>query len=312
MSSFRQISNLTNEPELSNPEGKSKLSLPQKSLIKGTCQSGFQRYCVRAKYYNVGGALRLASVQSFTVPKFAPVPFSHFEDDEKRSKYAPPKPEEDEGIVDEVDPLRNLSDLQRATRRAKITAFDKICANDDMTLFATLTYDPARLDGDTASYEDVYHVLKPWLSNLVSRHGFKYVIAPERHKKGGIHFHMICNAPVGLRLDRARSAVTGCKLTHKGHPLYRLGSWRHGFSSAEYIGDERLDRDRVAKYIFKYMGKQVGAKVGGRYLLSGGDFVKPLYVYGDDPAEFLGDQPTKYDREVDVGDGIIYREFCFI
>ena len=90
-----------------------------------------------------------------------------------------------------------------------------------------------------------------------------------------------------------------------------------GFTSAEHIQDATLDREKVAKYIFKYMGKQgIEGKIGGRYVLSGGDFVKPIYLYSNDPWEFI---PTSEDEVRQDGfyresehEGIKYREWSFI
>ena len=68
----------------------------------------------------------------------------------------------------------------------------------------------------------------------------------------------------------------------------------------------------MAKYIFKYMGKQSGAKVGGRYMLSGGELVLPTYVYDDSVEVFLGELEPTYQREVDLGERGKYMEYSFI
>ena len=249
------------------------------------------------------GALRLAMVQGFTFPMFSP------DADRQRDKSGG-KIEEGEGDEIQREVSASAADVARASRRARITAFDKILCNPDLDTFATFTYSPDAVE-DKASWDDCYSHLKTWLSNRVSRNGLKYVIVPERHKSGAIHFHGILNSSA-LKLSRARSPHTGRALTHNGNPLYNLDDWRAGFSSAEVIRGGGEDRAKVAKYIFKYMGKQSGQKIGGRYMLSGGDLASPVYLYDDSIDTFLGGQTPIYDRVVDLGDGKQYREFSFI
>ena len=203
-----------------------------------------------------------------------------------------------------------MADVERASRRAKIAAFDKILCNPDLDTFATFTYAPGFVT-DKADWGDCYQYLKNWLSNRVQRHGLKYVIVPERHKSGDIHFHGILNSQA-LHLERAISPKSGRPLSHQGNPLFNLTDWQGGFTSAEIIRGGREDRSKVAKYIFKYMGKQSGAKVGGRYMLSGGDLVLPTYVYDDSIDTFLGGVTPVYDRTVDLGERGRYMEYSFI
>ena len=204
----------------------------------------------------------------------------------------------------------DLANVERASRRAKITAFDKILCNPDLDTFVTFTYAPGFIT-DKASWEDCYGYLKTWLGNRVQRNGLKYVIVPERHKSGDVHFHGILNSSA-LHMTRAFSPRTGRALTHNGNPLYNLTDWQGGFTSAEIIRGGAEDRTKVAKYIFKYMGKQSGAKVGGRYMLSGGELVLPTYVYDDSVEVFLGELEPTYQREVDLGERGKYMEYSFI
>jgi hypothetical protein len=265
---------------------------------------GAGKFHTRAKYIPdpETGNLRLAMVQGFTFPMFNP-------DKDKLAQKrdgVPQEPSADGSADREV----SLADVERASRRAKIAAFDKILCNPDLDTFATFTYAPGFVT-DKADWDDCYQYLKNWLSNRVQRHGLKYVIVPERHKSGDIHFHGILNSQA-LHLERAISPKTGRPLSHQGNPLFNLTDWQGGFTSAEIIKGGREDRAKVAKYIFKYMGKQSGAKVGGRYMLSGGDLVLPTYVYDDGIEVFLGDQIPVYDRVVDLGERGQYMEYSFI
>ena len=264
---------------------------------------------VRAKYYRMpDGTFRLACVQAFNTPRFREQGWESREKENGRSKLEAVEVEDlEEGLE------ASTCDVERATRRARKNAFDVIMCNPDMDLFATFTYSPDAV-GDKASYDECYKYLNTWLSNRVQRKGLKYVCVPERTKLGDIHFHGIMNSSA-LNLEQAYSPKTGRPLTHKGNPLFNIADWGRGFSSAEYIrlrdGDEN-EREAVSKYIFKYMGKQAGQKIGGRYCLIGGDVMRPVYAYGDRPEEFLCGDAVRYRNHVELPEGLVYDEWSFI
>lgn len=263
---------------------------------------------VRAKYIPDGnGGFRLAKIQRFSSPKFKK-PF--FEDTHQKNKIV-----SSDDVINEDDDIvykGDENDILRAIRRAQNNAFDVILANPDMDTFATFTYSPDSVS-DKSDYIECYNRLKVWLSNRVQRKNLKYVITPEYTKKGDIHFHAIMNSPA-LILEIARSAKNGRILKHNGKPLYNITDWQFGFTSAEIIGSSSIDRDKVAKYIFKYMGKQLGQKIGGRYCLIGGDVNRPIYRYGHTPEEFFEeDKNCTYDRHLDLDFcGITYDEWSYI
>ena len=263
------------------------------------------KFHARAKFVPdlVNGGFRLVMVQGFTFPMFNP-------DKDRRSLRRNDSCENSAGVEDIVTKGIDLSNVERATRRAKINAFDKILCNPDLDTFCTFTYAPGFVT-DKAAWSDCYRYLKSWLSNHVQRNGLKYVVVPERHKSGDLHFHGILNSRA-LNLTPAISARTGRVLTHKKNTLYNITDWKGGFTSAEIIRTGAEDRTKVAKYIFKYMGKQCGAKIGGRYMLSGGDLALPLYVYDDSIDAFLGDRAPTYSREVQLGEKGKYMEFSFL
>lgn len=265
-------------------------------------------YQVKAKFYlGKDGLPYLAQVQKFSEPRFRPEGWEAVEKT-KGGAFVENFVESSE----EEEKLSKYDNIGRATRRAKVSAFDAIMCNIDLDSFVTFTYSPQSVQ-DKASYEECYEVLKVWLSNRVQRRGLKYVLVPELTKAGDIHFHAIMNS-AALKLEKAFSAKSGRPLTHNGKPLYNLTDWKYGFTSAELIPEAQGDRTAVAKYIFKYMGKQMGQKIGGRYVLSGGDLKKPLYVYGDDEFEFFDEsENVAHERTVELDDGnLIYREWSFL
>ena len=78
------------------------------------------------------------------------------------------------------------------------------------------------------------------------------------------------------------------------------------------IGETETDRDRVSKYIYKYMTKQEGQKIGGRYYLHGGRLALPSFAYSNDATEFLGSEAPVWDRHVEISPSLVYKEWNFI
>lgn len=253
----------------------------------------------RAKYYiSKDGTPILAQVQKFSDARFR-------ESGWERCDELPATPRERRKDVGDI------SNIQRATRRSKILAFDFIMCNEDLDLFVTFTYSPQEVESKS-DYDECYELLRVWLSNRVQRKGLKYVLVPERTKIGDIHFHAIMNSS-SVKLSPAFHPVSGRKLTHHGKQIYNVTDWVHGFTTAEYIADSESDRRAVAKYIFKYMGKQMGQKIGGRYILTGGDLKKPIYAYSDDEREFFNEGEECYNREMLIDEiGLSYTEWGFI
>ena len=281
------------------------------------------RHTVRAKYYvTPDGVTKLAKLQQLSFPSFR---LPGFEEVRKPSQIDLLLDEEEvrlsaiDSLYDETTTPTEKDSNPNAWKnlhRAKVKAFDKILCNHDLDTFVTFTISPSAVS-DRASWHDVYRAIEDWLKNRVRRRGLKYVMCPERHKKGGIHLHAVMNASA-LSLIPATNAHTGEPLMHNGQPLYNVTDWPYGFSSAERIQCKTDDREHVAKYIFKYMGKQgTNGRIGGRYALSGGKLETPIYLYGDDPREFI---PISEERMHQEGaffretshEGITYREWSFI
>ena len=172
--------------------------------------------------------------------------------------------------VEEKQPKE--TDLERARRRARAKVRQLALAND-FKWFVTLTIDPAKIDSYDASA--VTRRLNQWLSNKVRRNGLKYVLVPEKHKSGRIHYHGFFND--------ALPAVYSNHDDQNGHPIYNLPAWIYGFTTAiELYGD----RHSAVGYVCKYIGKE-SEKIGGRWYLSGGDLQQPVEQYIDLPCREL-------------------------
>lgn len=196
----------------------------------------------------------------------------------KWDKDARPKAEARDGTEE---------DRERARRRARAAVSDLGRAND-FKLFVTLTLDAERIDRYDEAITDKQ--LRRWLSHQVQRRGLVYVLVPERHQDGALHFHGLFN-DVLTRTDsgtikrrghkkpqRPRSAKERAAwIAEGGQIVYNLPSWTLGFTTAlELIGDYR----KTVAYVCKYIGKD-SQKVGGRWYFSGGSLRRPEAAYTD-------------------------------
>lgn len=163
-------------------------------------------------------------------------------------------------------PEAKAEDVERSMRRARAKVRRLALAND-FRWFVTLTLDPARIDRYEAG--EVIRKLSQWCNNQVKRKGLRYILVPERHKDGALHFHGFFND--------ALEAVASGHRTKEGRMIYNLPGWTLGFTAAiEIYGDYA----GAVAYVCKYIGKQ-GDKPAGRWYYSGGDLAEPEVTYAD-------------------------------
>lgn len=181
--------------------------------------------------------------------------------------------------------------VARSLRRARGKLLDLILSND-FDCFCTLTLDGEKIARD--DYSAVIKRLNVYLDNRVRRNGLIYVGVPELHKKGGIHFHFLCNSAALKLVD---SGTVSCK----GHAkpikvstadrlhvpaderrtVYNIADWSLGFTTAIMTYGSR---NAVAAYVGKYLTKdfdrdKLPQKIGGRWYYSGGNLARPVCSY---------------------------------
>lgn len=203
------------------------------------------------------------------------------------------------GLSDNSDSVDNLI---RAQRRARMAIRD-IALSNEFKYFVTLTLDASKVDRYDITAQTKR--MNTWLDNRVRRCGLKYVLVPELHKDGAIHYHGFINDALSVidsgtlqsdsaRPRKPRSKAERSRLLASGaHVVYNLPDWKFGFSTAiEIYGDYR----KAVSYVCKYINKQQ-QKIGGRWYYSGGDLQKPFVTLSDiDIDEFMAqngsDSPT--------------------
>ncbi len=191
-------------------------------------------------------------------------------------------------------------DLERSMRRAR-SKLRRLALTNDFRWFVTLTLDPSKVDSHDGAA--VVKKLNAWCSNMVQRRGLKYILVPERHKKGGIHFHGFFN-------DCMEIVDSGHK-DRQGHTIYNLPQWSLGFTTAIELYD---DYQKAVGYVCKYVGKQ-GEKPAGRWYYSGGDLKEPTVEYLEiSPAELANMYPDKVltfyppGKQIAVVNGIVLEQ----
>ena len=179
--------------------------------------------------------------------------------------------------------------VARSKRRAKAAVRD-LARSNSFKYFVTFTLDAAEVNRYDVGA--VTKKLNAWLRNRVYRDGLMYVLVPEYHKDGAIHFHGLVNDALPVE-DSGTITMDGWKkprrprsqkqrrewLAAGGRIVYNLPAWGLGFSTAiELYGEREAAIGYVCKYISKGSGESA-AKIGGRWYYSGGDLLRPVREY---------------------------------
>jgi hypothetical protein len=197
-------------------------------------------------------------------------------------------------------------DRERAMRRARAAVYD-LARTNCFPYFVTLTLDAEKVDRYDPAITQ--RELRRWLSNQVQRRGLAYVLVPEHHQDGAIHFHGLVNDALELE-DSGTVKLPGVKKPRKprsarqraawlaegGQVVYNVPGWPYGFTTAmKLVGDYRA----ACGYVCKYIGKD-SQKIGGRWYYSGGRLARPEVSWTDvDYQSFLaetGGSEWKIDR----------------
>ena len=176
--------------------------------------------------------------------------------------------------------LQNLKDYKKRfghIKRARDTVFEYASCNN-FSYFVTLTFDKEKVK----TREDL-DILQPefakWLNNYKNNKklkDFKYLLLPEKHKKGGWHLHgLMIGIPeqdlVPFSEDHKGSKYINDKVK-KGGIIYDWTSWakRFGFCDIEPIQNKEAVEKYITKYISKSLGQDLTNKNAQMYYVSKG------------------------------------------
>lgn len=197
------------------------------------------------------------------------------------------EPVSDEAKSEQGSKQYNLLDPREDNmRRAKGKIFD-IALSNDWSYMITLTLDKNKIDR-----YDSKAIIRPfskWLNNMVSRKGLKYLIVPELHEDGAIHFHGLVNDALTFvdsdtvkvsdrkkPIKRSTAKAYGYDLSSpEVRTVFNIKEYNLGYSTAVLIDD---NVNAVSKYMTKYTCKNF-KKIFGQTFFAGGDINRHLPEY---------------------------------
>lgn len=115
--------------------------------------------------------------------------------------------------------------------------------------FVTLTFNPEKVN--SSDYETAKNTLLKWCRWMRDTYNkFDYLIIPELHKSGAVHFHGLLG-DVPAHFAEAVNPKTGEALIKNDRQVYNLTDWKYGFSNCQEIESQ----EKAASYITKYITK---------------------------------------------------------
>lgn len=186
-------------------------------------------------------------------------------------------------------PRESFGTLARndSTKRARDKIFEMSIANE-WDYMITLTLDKEKIDRYDAKI--VSERVGKWFDNQIYRgHIQKYLVVPELHKDGAIHFHGFMS---GGKIEHSGTfKVKGDKRPIKASTLkkrglvvdgdtvrdvYNIANYPFGFCTAVAVDK---NSDAIASYIAKYCTKDMKKIFGTHYKAGGKDLKRELPYY---------------------------------
>lgn len=134
--------------------------------------------------------------------------------------------------------------LQRSVRRSRTAINDYVHCND-FNLFVTFTFNPKKVN--RYDLQAVYPKMQSWLWRQSRKYeDFRYVIVPETHKDGAIHFHALIGGFGGT--------LKKTTVIQNNKRVYNISAFTFGFTNAQYLDD---DRQKAIAYLCKYITKDM-------------------------------------------------------
>jgi len=153
--------------------------------------------------------------------------------------------------------------IHRSIRRTRSTINDLLACNR-FDLWCTFTFNP-----DLHNRYDLKHcksVMSLWLARRQRQdNGFAYLVVPELHKDGALHFHALIRGYNGtLKATRAK--------TKTNQTIYKITGYRGGRSNAVKLDD---NYDAIAGYLQKYITKDMPLMFGQKRYWTSTNLTKP-------------------------------------
>ena len=145
-------------------------------------------------------------------------------------------------LSDKAQGMRTHKQLYAIRRRIKGYAM-----TNDFKWFVTLTFNPEKIN--SLNYDTAKTALLKWCRLIRNRYKkFDYLLIPELHKSGAVHFHGLLG-DVPADFVEAVNPKTNKPVIRHNRQVYNLTDWEHGFSDCEMIENH----EKAASYITKYI-----------------------------------------------------------
>lgn len=166
---------------------------------------------------------------------------------------------------------KRKSESKRVSVSRSIASIRLLVANNQWELFFSLTLSPEKWDRrNPTSVQQIFkemsrRIKRKQIGKQKPYKGFKYLVIPEAHADGSIHFHGFLHCfPPGMLLEYTQECIHSStplpqyivdKVT-AGGKLYHCPEWDDvfGYNILEPI----IDQDRSASYVTKYVSKDIG------------------------------------------------------
>lgn len=158
------------------------------------------------------------------------------------------------------DRYKRQRSIKNSINRTKKNIYNK-ALSEKWDYFLTLTF----ADEDIRNnYDNAVKALKVWIDKTRRNNKeTKYIIVPEKHKKGGWHFHALFKGNLNLvkaykhtkknqfAVDSNGSAIL--LKTKNNQQIYNINDYKIGFTTATKIDDTI----KVSQYLLKYITKEL-------------------------------------------------------
>lgn len=191
----------------------------------------------------------------------------------------------------EKEDREQASRMEESLCRSRRLLRDYVLCNK-WDLFCTFTFDMAKVD--RYDYKECSSVLRKFFNNYKSRYSpnFRYIVIPEFHKDGAIHFHGFVR---GIRPDDLyipkyiQKREDGQLLTVPNTKKYVR--WRnYGYGNFDCSAIRNIEA--AARYAVKYITKDLASlPTGVKVVLHSLNLCKPELVFDEDDIPCFKDKP---------------------
>lgn len=160
----------------------------------------------------------------------------------------------------------NIDWLDDSLRRTRRTIFDYAHCND-FEWFVTFTFNPNKVNRYNPTL--CYLKMQGWLERSKRNYPeFAYVIVPEKHKDGAIHFHALIKGYEGN--------MKKTNVLQNNKRVYNITGFTFGFTNATKLDDDRI---KTTAYLCKYITKGMITVANKRRYWCSKNLVKPMSHY---------------------------------